>query len=61
MGARGAALRLADLSLWIMYGSRTCRAALQSEAGESEAFVPHRRQWWKEMAIFPPALQSEFC
>lgn len=59
MGACGAALRLADLSLWIMYRSRTCKAALQS--GESEAFVPYRRQWWKEMAIFPPALQSEFC
>ena len=40
MGACGAAHRLAGLSPWIGYRSRPCRAALQSEAGESEAFVP---------------------
>lgn len=40
MGACEAACRLAGLSPWIGYRSRTCRAALQGEAGESEAFVP---------------------
>lgn len=40
MGACGAARRLAGLSPWIGYRSRTCRAALQGEAGKSEAFLP---------------------
>lgn len=49
----GAALRFAGLCPWIMYRSRTCRATVQSEAVESEAFVPYKKT--------VVGKKSEFC
>ena len=61
MGACGAVCRLAGLSPWTVYRSRTCRPALLSEAGESEAFVPIEGSGGKRWPFFYQPCKVHFA